>query len=101
MNKIPFNAEAQRTRRSAEMSRVIWIFSAVGNLFLFREPLGSAGFQTCCIADFPVGRTSGSCASSGFGNPRYSRLGSLRYFGCGFAAPSLCVSAANLSPNRP
>src|SRR5208282_3008253 len=46
----------------------------------------SAGFQTCCVADFPVGRTSGSRASSGFGNPRYSRLGSPRYFGCGYAA---------------
>src|SRR5208282_2354573 len=46
----------------------------------------SAGFQTCCVADFPVGRTSGSRTSSGFGNPRYSRLGSPRYFGCGYAA---------------
>jgi len=63
MNKIPFNAETRRTRRSAEMSRVIWIFCAIGNLFPLREPLGSAGFQTCCIADCPVGRTSGSCAS--------------------------------------
>jgi hypothetical protein len=51
--------------------------------------LRSAGFQTCCVADFPVGGTSGSCASSGLGNPRYSRLGSLRYFGCGYAA--LCL----------
>ena len=27
--------------------------------------LRSAGFQTCCVADFPVGGTSGSCAGSG------------------------------------
>jgi hypothetical protein len=53
MNKISFNAE---TRRSAEMSRVIWIICAIGNLFSLREP------------------------------PR---------------SPRLCVSAANLFPNRP
>jgi hypothetical protein len=41
--------------------------------------LRSAGFQTCCVADFQVGGTSGSHGRSGFGNPRYSRLGSLRY----------------------
>jgi hypothetical protein len=29
--------------------------------------------------DFQVGRTCGNRAGSGFGNPRYSRLGSLRY----------------------
>ena len=36
-----FNAETQRTRRSTEMSRVIWIFCAIGNLFPLREPLRS------------------------------------------------------------
>ena len=47
--------------------------------------LCSAGFRTCCIADFPVGRASAirngeNCSSARrFGNPRYSRLGSLRY----------------------
>ncbi len=47
--------------------------------------LRSAGFQTCCIADFPVGsattiRSGENCSSArGFGNPRYSRLESLRY----------------------
>jgi len=40
-----------------------------------------AGFQTCCVADFSVGGTNGSCAGGGLGNPRYGRLGSLRYFG--------------------
>ena len=47
--------------------------------------LCSAGFRTCCIADFPVGRASAirggwnSSSARGLGNPRYSRLGSLRY----------------------
>jgi hypothetical protein len=57
-----------------------------------KKALRSAGFQTCCVADFPVGGTSGGCTGSGFGNPRYSRLGSLRYFGFGDAA--LCPFAA-------
>jgi hypothetical protein len=43
----------------------------------------SAGFLTCRIADFQIGRLSAfppHCrAPGGFGNPRYSRLGSLRY----------------------
>ena len=39
----------------------------------------SAGFQTCCIADFQIGRVSQWRGVRGFGNPRYSRLGSLRY----------------------
>ena len=45
----------------------------------------SAGFQTCCIADFQIGSPSASLrpfnsrSLGGFGNPRYSRLGSLRY----------------------
>ena len=42
-----------------------------------------------------AGRT-GSRAASGFGNPRHSRLGSLRYFGCGCAA--LCSLRLNLPP---
>ena len=54
--------------------------------------LRSAGFQTCCVADFQVGRTNGSRTGSGFGNPRHSRLGSPRYFGCGFAPLRLCVN---------
>jgi hypothetical protein len=37
----------------------------------------SAGFQTCCIADFQIGRPGALC---GFRNPRHSRLGSVRYF---------------------
>ncbi len=53
----------------------------------------SAGFQTCCIADFQIGRgrafraratsrgVAGDRTARGFGNPRYSRLGSLRYTG--------------------
>ena len=50
----------------------------------------SAGFQTCCIADFEVGsplECSGSrdiWSACRFGNPRYSRFGNLRY---GFALP--------------
>src|SRR5581483_5041407 len=45
----------------------------------------SAGFQTCRIADFQIGSASKPRErrkvrpASGFGNPRYSRLGSLRY----------------------
>jgi hypothetical protein len=45
----------------------------------------SAGFLTCRIADFPIGGTSESqwiqviFSPCGFGNPRYSRLGSRRY----------------------
>jgi hypothetical protein len=39
----------------------------------------SAGFQTCRIADFQIGRVSRWRGVCGFGNPRYSRLGSLRY----------------------
>ena len=39
--------------------------------------LGSAGFQTCCIADFQVGFAA--IAVRGFGNPRHGRLGSLRH----------------------
>ena len=48
----------------------------------------SAGFQTCCIADFQVGRAQETRSVEGlqsvdrFGNPRSrcaSRLGSLRY----------------------
>jgi hypothetical protein len=39
----------------------------------------SAGFQTCRIADFQIGRVSPWRGVCGFGNPRYSRLGSLRY----------------------
>jgi DNA-binding transcriptional LysR family regulator len=38
----------------------------------------SAGFQTCCIADVQVGR-SFPTRGGGYGNPRYSRLESLRY----------------------
>jgi len=41
--------------------------------------VSSAGFQTCCIADFQVGQRHVVRIGSGFGNPRYSRLGSLRY----------------------
>jgi hypothetical protein len=47
----------------------------------------SAGFQTCCVADFQVGKTNGSRTGSGFGNPQHSRLGSPRYFGGSCAAP--------------
>jgi len=38
-----------------------------------------AGFQTCCLAVFQIGRAAKRCGIRGFGNPRYSRLGSLRY----------------------
>ncbi len=58
--------------------------------------LRSAGFQTCCVADFQVGRINGSRTGSGFGNQRHSRLGSPRYFGCGCAA--LCSLRLNLPP---
>jgi len=39
----------------------------------------SAGFPTCCIADFQIGRASQWRGVRGFGNPRYGRLGSLRH----------------------
>src|SRR5712671_958094 len=39
----------------------------------------SAGFLTCCVADFPVGMIWKVRGIGGLGNPRYSRLGSLRY----------------------
>jgi hypothetical protein len=39
--------------------------------------LRSADFQTGYVADFQVGRTSGGGTGRAFGNPRYSRLGSL------------------------
>ena len=59
------------------------VFVACAN-FVTRQRLGrSAGFQTCCIADFQIGGGVRRGAVGGFGNPRYSRLGSLRYFGCG------------------
>jgi len=40
----------------------------------------SAGFQICCS---PTSQSAGraACKGSGLENPRYSRLGSLRYFG--------------------
>lgn len=41
--------------------------------------VGSAGFRTCCIADFQVGRAGSDRGASGFGNPRYSKLGSLSH----------------------
>ena len=47
-----------------------------------RQNQRTAGFQTCCLADFQIGRASNGRGVRGFGNPRYSRLGSLRY---GFA----------------
>jgi arylsulfatase A-like enzyme len=65
-----FNAKAQRGQGAK-----IFQTTAVG--------LRSAGFQTCCVADFQVGETNGSHPGSGFGNPRHSRLGSPRYFDCG------------------
>jgi hypothetical protein len=39
--QIQFNAETQRTRRSAELSRVILIFCVAGIFFSLREPLRS------------------------------------------------------------
>jgi hypothetical protein len=44
-------------------------------------PNRSAGFQTCCIADIHVGkpRNLSPFTRRRFGNPRYGRLGSLRY----------------------
>ena len=57
--------------------------------WIFRSWLGSrgqdrrgAGFSRChrdCIADFPIGRVSKFRGVRGLGNPRYGRLGSLRY----------------------
>ena len=38
---LQFNAETQRTRRNAELSRFIWIFCAAGKILSLREPLRS------------------------------------------------------------
>ena len=40
---------------------------------------GYTGFQTCGSANFQIGTASKSCDVRGFGYPRFSRLGSLRY----------------------
>ena len=48
----------------------------------------SAGFQTGCVAGFPVGRAWPLGSDCGFRNPRSSRLGSLRYGGTGKIRPS-------------
>src|SRR5437588_13047355 len=61
-----------------------FIVSARAGIGLVR----SAGFQTCRIADFQVGRAWNSTAGliltaiRRFGNPRYSRFGNLRYGFC-------------------
>lgn len=39
----------------------------------------SAGFQTCCDADFQIGRARNVFWPRRFENLRYSRLGGLRY----------------------
>src|SRR4051812_45571535 len=39
----------------------------------------SAGFQTCCIADFQIGMPFAKPLACRFRNLRHSRLGSLRY----------------------
>jgi prepilin-type N-terminal cleavage/methylation domain-containing protein len=41
--------------------------------------LSTAGFPTCCVADFQIGGASESRGACGLGNPRHSRLGSLRH----------------------
>jgi hypothetical protein len=41
MNKIPFNAETQRTRRSAELSRFIRNFCVARMVIPLGEPLRS------------------------------------------------------------
>jgi hypothetical protein len=39
--QIQFNAETQRTRRSAELSRAFWIFCVAGKRLSLGEPLRS------------------------------------------------------------
>jgi hypothetical protein len=41
----------------------------------------TAGFPTCCVADFQIGRASNRRGVRRFGNLRYSSLGRLRYAG--------------------
>ena len=54
-----------------------WIFhSCIGGR---GQILRTAGFQTCCIADFLIVRAAEWRGVRRFGNPRYSRLGSLRH----------------------
>ena len=62
----------------------------------------NAGFQTCGLADFQIGRASKMRGARGFGNPRYSRLGSLRYWMAheisGLAALFALMAGAGLAP---
>jgi len=53
-----------------------------------------AGFQTCRIADFQIGRASKRCGVGEFGNSRYSRLGRLRY---SVAIPGLRITGVALA----
>jgi outer membrane lipoprotein carrier protein len=76
-------------RHSAERQHTMSGSSAV------QRRMSSAGFQTCCVADFQVGMINGCRAVSGFGNPRYSRLGSLRYFACTIAFLYLAAMVAH------
>jgi hypothetical protein len=66
----------------------MWAMAKFPNLLLSVRasvvPTRTAGFQTCCIADFQIGWAWWFVGvldwqtANGFGNPRYSRLGSLR-----------------------
>ena len=63
--------------------------------------VSSAGFPTFRVADFPIGM-GGRRAARGFGNPRYSRLGSRRYREDPGAPPNLAIgqSCGYIQPNR-
>ena len=76
------------------------VFLMAGVARIFHSWFGSrwhtwrgAGFQTCCLAAFQIGRALGQCGVRGFGNPRYSRLGSVRHsFACGISLLALALS---------
>ena len=56
------------------------------------------------LADFQIGRASKMCEVRGFGNPRYSRLGSLRYrIACGLSwlAVGILLAGAETPPALP
>src|SRR5712672_269620 len=66
--------------------------------FLVVRGSRSAGFRTCCIADFQSAGHRKHLACTTIWTVRrlealrYSRFGNLRYFACGFPLSALCVS---------
>ena len=62
----------------------------------------SAGFQTCCVADFQIGRASKMRGVRRFRNLRYGRLGRLRYqIGSPIMRTSGCETPSKTAPFGP